>query len=153
MFNGRTGPFWLIFILFLVQNSLNYLFMGNWPPFLLIGVIYYSLKKGSRFGLALGLFAGALTEIYGQGGLGFYMTEYAAMGALSGFASSKIFQDSWLAEIFLPVAAAYFCAVSESRSFSAAFQPWVLGGTVVFSPFLFFCLQRTSAGRSGAWRR
>ena len=153
MFNGRAGPFWLIFILFLVQNSLNYLFMGNLPPLMLIGVIYYSLKQGSRFGTALGLFAGSLAEMYGQGGLGFYMTQYAAVGALSGFVSSKIFQDSLLAEILLPAAAAYFCAALESRSFSAAFQPWVLTGTVVFSPLLFYCLQKSSVGRSGAWRR
>ena len=153
MFRGRTGPFWLIFILFLVQNALNYLFMGDLPPLPLIGVIYYSLKKGSRFGVALGLFAGFLAEIYGQGGFGFLMAQAAAVGALSGFVSSKIFQDSLMAEIFLPAVVVYFCALSETHSFSAAFQPWVLAGTAMFSPFLFFCLQRVSSGRSGAWRR
>ena len=153
MFNGRVGPFALVFILFLIQNALNYLFMGALPPLPLIGVIYYSLKKGPRFGMGLGLFAGALMETYGQGGLGFYMAEYAVVGTLSGFISTRIFQDSLLAEILLPVTAAYLCAASESRSFSAAFQPWVLAGTVFFSPFLFFCLQRISERRSGQWRR
>jgi rod shape-determining protein MreD len=153
LFDGRFGPYFLIFLLFLAQNSLNYLFMGHLPPLMLIGVIYYSLKKGPRFGIALALLAGALADLFGQGALGFYMAQYAVVAALSGFASSKIFKDSLMAEIFLPAAAAYLCALSETRSFSAAFQPWALIGTVLFSPLLFYCLQRSSSRRSGAWRR
>ena len=162
MFRGRLWPFFFIFILFLAQNLLDYLFPGYAPALLLTGVIYYSLKKGWRIGPGLGLFAGFFIEIFSQGPLGFYMAQFAVAGVLSGLLSSKLFGDSLPTEIFLPAAAVYFSALAEVialqitagssspwRCFSLAFQPVTLAGTALFSPLLFFCLQKTSS--RGRW--
>ena len=166
MFNGRFGAAALIFLLFLLQNFLNYLAPGRVPSLLLIGVIYYSLNQGPRFGMLLGLFAGFLLELFGQGGFGFYMVQLAVLGLLSGFVSSKVFQDSLLAEILLPALAAYGCLLSEAmfmraaagesagwECFVQAFQPWVFVGTAFLAPLLFSRLQRSSDRDRRAWRR
>ena len=160
---GRLWPFFFIFILFLMQNFIDYLFPGNAPALLLTGVVYYSLKEGWRTGLWLGLFAGFFTEIFGQGPLGFYMAQFAAVGVLSGLLSSKLFGDSLLTEIFLPAVAVYFSALAEVvyrlimtgssgswRCFALAFQIGAIAGTALFSPLLFFCLHKTSSRSS--WR-
>ena len=163
MFRGRPWPFLFIFFLFVAQNFMNYLMAGNIPPVVLISVVYYSLKHGWRSGLWLGLFAGGLHEIFGQGPLGFYMAQFAAVGVLSGFLSSRIFGDSLLTEILLPTLAVYFSSLCEIfyvqwmaqdpspwRNLSLAFRPGTLFITALFSPLLFYCLRKTSS--RNPWR-
>ena len=158
MRKGLLWPCFNLFLLFLAQNFFNYLFDGIVPPLTLIGVIYYSLKDGWRSGAKLGLFAGLLAELFGQGAPGFYMAQFAATGLLSGFVSSKIFQESLPAEIFLPLALTYLSMLSEmvflgwaggNRSgwecFGQAFRPRVLAAAVVVSPLLFSWLHRFSS--------
>ena len=155
--SGRFRPWIALFLLFLAQNFLNYLFYGNVPPLTLIGVIYYSLKDGWRSGVKLGLFAGFLAELFGQGALGFYMAEFAVAGLLSGFVSSKIFQDSLPAEIFLPALLTYLSMLSEIVFLGAsagnpagwgclglAFHFRILALTVLVSPLMFSWLHRFS---------
>ena len=155
MSDGRFRPFFWTAALFLSQNLLNVLFPGTAPSFVLIAVIYFSMRNGGRFGLVLGLFAGTLTEIYGQGSLGFYMALWAAVGAVSGVAATQVFQDSLIAEILLPVFASYFMnlaelvyrqSAEEGGSFwpliPHAFQPLTLAGTAAASVFLFSWLAK-----------
>ena len=155
MFKERLWPLAVMFILFLIQNFLNYLFPQSAPPLSLIGVVYYSLKKGPRFGIFAGLFAGILGEMFARGILGFYMAEMAVVGALSGFASSKVFQDNLLTEIFLPAMITYLAMLAELiflqiaagqalswGFFGQAFRGGVLLWTLGTSPVLFFFLRK-----------
>ena len=157
MSKARFFAFVWVFVLFLLQNTLNYFFPGKCPSFLLVAVIFYSLREGAVFGLLLGAAAGFLLELFGQGGFGFWMLNLAAVGALSGYVSSKIFQDSLLTEIFLPGIAFYFSTLAEiiflqlrAGSFSGweaigrAFLFWPLLGTLLFSPVIFAWLQNVS---------
>ncbi len=156
MSKDRIAAFIWIFVLFLFQNFLNYLFPEKCPPFLLIAVIFYSLREGPLFGMGLGAVAGFLLELFGQGILGFWIVDLAAVGALSGYASSKIFQDSILTRIFLPGGAFYFSTLAEiiflqSRAgtlngweaMGRAFLFWPLFGTLVVSPVLFRWMQKS----------
>ncbi len=129
-------------------------------------MIFYSLKEGSLFGIGLGAAAGFLLELFGQGGFGFWIINLSVVGGLSGYVSSKIFQDSLLTEIFLPGIAFYFSTVFEiivlqSRSgtlpgweaMGRAFLFWPLLATLVVSPVLFACLQKFTSARSRShWR-
>ena len=165
MSKRRLAAFGLLFILFLAQNFLNYLFPQNVPPILLVGLIYYSLKEGWRFGTVLGLFTGMLLELFGQGALGFYLIQMTVLGALSGWASFAIFPDGLLTEILFPVLGAYLSMLSEviftqvsTAGFASAsclvlaFRPWVLLGTPIFSLFLFSWLQRALSRRRNSWQ-
>ena len=158
MFDGRPWPFFIVFFLFLAQNLLGVLFPGSAPSLPLVAVIYFSLRRGARFGTALGLFAGALMELYGQGPFGFTMACWAALGAASGVVATQVFQDSVPAEIFLPAFAAYFLSFAELTyrrigegetfpwdGFFHAFQPGMLAGTVFASLVLFSLLRKTSS--------
>ena len=165
MSNNRLLALVWIFVLFLLQNSLNYLFPGKCPPLLLVAVIFYSLREGALFGMALGAAAGFLLELFGQGTLGFWVLNLAAVGALSGYVSSKVFQDSLLTGILLPGVAFYFSTLAEivflqlksgvfsgGEAIGRAFLFWPLLGALVFSPFIFSVLQRFSSGRHRARR-
>ena len=112
----------------------------------------------------LGLFAGALLEIFGQGALGGDMIRLAAIGLLSGFFASKIFQDGAMTEILFPVVATYCVALAEivtgQLSIGApfegawlglAFRPWMMAGTVLASPLVFSFIQKRS-GRAHGYR-
>ena len=128
-----------------------------------MAVIFYSLREGALFGLGLGAASGFLLDLFGQGALGIWMLNLATVGALSGYVSSKIFQDSLLTEIFLPGIAFYFSTLAEviflqtrAGSFSGwealgrAFLFWPLLGSLVFSPILFGWLQKRRSRVS--WR-
>ena len=160
MSSRRFFAFVWVFILFLLQNFLAYLFPGKCPPLLLIAVIFYSLREGPRFGAVLGAGAGLLLELFWQGGFGFWPLNFAAVGALSGYVSSKIFPDGLLTEILLPGTAFYFSTLAEivylqlqTGTFSGweaagrAFLPWPFIGTLLISPVLFAWLQNVSSGR------
>ena len=155
MSSDRLLAFVWVFILFLFQNFLNTLFPGKCPPFLLMAVIFYSLREGPRFGMGLGAAAGFLLELFGQGGFGFWIINLAVVGALSGYVSSKIFQDSLLTEIFLPGLAFYFSTLAEIiflqtrtglfsgwETMGRAFLFWPLLMTVIISPLFFGWLQK-----------
>ena len=157
MFDGRAWPFFIVSLLFLAQNLLTVLFPGSAPSLPLVAVIYFSLRKGARFGTLLGCFAGALMELYGQGPFGFTMACWTALGAVSGSIATQIFQDSVPAEVFLPAFAAYFLSFAELAyrkmgegeafpwdGFFCAFRPGMLAGTVIASLFLFPLLRKTS---------
>ncbi len=113
--------------------------------------------------MGLGAAAGFLLELFGQGGFGFWIVNLAAIGALSGYVSSKIFQDSLLTGIFLPGLAFYFSTLAEiifleskSGSLSGwqvmgeAFLFWPLAGTLLFSPLIFGWLDKFSSTRHGS---
>ena len=165
MSKKRLAAFALLFILFLAQNFLNYLFPQNVPPILLVGLVYYSLKEGWRFGAVLGLFTGMLLELFGQGALGFYLIQMIVLGTLSGWASAAIFPDGLLTEILFPVLGAYLAMLSEviftqantaglvsASCLLLAFRPWILLGTSVFSLFFFSWLQRAPSRRKNSWQ-
>ena len=158
MSKERVLAFAWIFILFLIQNFFNYLFPGKCPPFLLIAVIFYSLREGPSFGVWLGATAGFLLELFSQGGFGFWIVTLAAAGALSGYVSSKIFQDSLWTGIFLPGIAFYFSTLAEivylksktgwALGWEVAGQAFLLcplAGTLIVSPFLFGWLEKLSS--------
>ena len=164
MFDGRAWAFLAVFLLFLAQNFLEYLLPGQAPSLVLIGVIYFSLRGGPRFGTVLGFFAGALAELYGQGAFGFYLAEWAVVGAVSGLVSSQIFQDSLPAEIFLPGLAAYFSNFAELAyrrlgaggpfpwdGFVQAFRPGVIAVTALASLVLFSWLKKFP--KASPWHR
>ena len=115
--------------------------------------------------MVLGVAAGFLLDLFGQGGFGFWMLNLAGVGVLSGYASSKVFQDSLLTEIFLPALAFYFSSLAEiiflqlrSGTFSGgealgrAFLFWPFLGSLVFSPVIFAWLERFYSVRSGRRR-
>lgn len=163
--NGRILALAWVFFLFLFQNFLNTLFPGKCPPLVLIAVVFYSLEEGSLFGMGLGMAAGFLLDLFGQGGVGFWMLNLAAVGALAGYASSKVFQDSLLTEIFLPAVAFYFSTLAEivflqSRAgvpvgwevSGRAFLFWPMLTSLVISPTIFGWLQKFSFSRHKARR-
>lgn len=160
MSSDRFFAFILLFFLFFLQNFLNYLFPGKCPPLLLMAVVFYSLREGPVFGMWFGAAAGFLLELFGQGGFGVWALNLAAVGALAGFVSSKIFQDSLLTEILLPGLALYFSTLAEILTLQAhagslsvweaagrSFLWWPLLGSLVFSPLLFGWLERFSSSR------
>jgi len=157
MSKGRFFFFLWIFFLFLLQNSVNYIFPGNTPPFLLMGVIFYALQEGPLFGMALGACAGMLLEVFTTGALGYQMAVFASCGGLSGFIASKIFRESILVQVFLPSTMLYFMTLFNFLIFkaqtggiegifalSAAFRPWELLATALVSPAVFSFLRKVS---------
>lgn len=155
MSSARLFAFFSIGMLFLVQNSLNYLFYLKAPALVLIGLLFYALSEGPLFGALLGLWAGFLMDLFGAGRPGFWMGAFAATGYFSGVISSKVFQDGLLTQIALPVGALYCVTFAEAwvlRSQSgegagfglavAAFLPWPLLVTALCSPWLFSYLRR-----------
>ena len=159
MFSSFLWPCAALFIFFIAQNFLQYLLAGNAPPLVLIAVVYYSLKKSALTGAFLGLFAGALMEIFAQGPLGAFMIPMALAGAASGGTAAKIFQDSWPAAILIPCVTAYFFSLAELAClqiqwgqgswdiFGLAFQGRSLLWTLFLSPVVFFILGKTHGTR------
>lgn len=160
--------FWL-FVLFLIQNGLNYIFLQNTPPLLLIGVVYYALTGGPFFGFIVGCYAGIFLELFAIGHLGYQMGVMGFIGGMTGFLSSRIFPDSLFSELTLPALANYSAAllnllIAKSffheetgglGAFAEAFSWTQLFITAVFSPLVFHWLKRTSLrahGRLPVWR-
>lgn len=159
MFRGFFQAAAVLFLFFLTENFLNYFFGGNGPPLVLIGVVYYALKKGPMTGLWLGFFAGFWMEIFGQGFLGSSILPMGLAGALAGFASTQLFQDGWLSALLVPCLAAYCYLLAElfyvqiplrqwsPGIFFLAFQGRVFLWTLFLSPCLFIFLERTHGTR------
>ncbi len=164
MFSSRLAAFFWIFVLFLVQNSIVYLFPEKAPALVLIGVLYYSLFEGAASGFAAGAWGGLLLDLFSQGRPGFFMAAFALSGGLCGAASSKIFEDSWLTEILLPSVSLYCIFFVEhlvlqmqsgetsiASAFSNAFLFWPLFTTAVCAPWIFTRLRKISPRQRGRW--
>ena len=159
MFKGFFTAAAVLFLLFLIENFLNCFLVGNGPPLVLIGVVYYSLKKGPMVGMWLGFFAGFWTEIFGQGFLGSSILPMGLAGMLIGFVSTQLFQDGWLSAFLMPSLAAYCYLLAElfyvriplrqlsPDIFLLAFQGRVLLWALFLSPCLFVLLERTHGKR------
>ena len=93
--------------LFLVQNTLHYVFPQIVLPFLLSGVIFYALTEGPVFGAVIGCFAGFLLDILGTGKIGGSMAIFSLIGVFTGFSSTKIFYDSFFTQALLPMLSQY----------------------------------------------
>lgn len=154
----QWSAFFWVTGLFLLQNSLNYIFPGRIPSFILIGVVYYALLDGPKAGMIVGLFGGFFLDLFGSGRPGFSMFAYALSGVLAGFISSKIFRDSLLTEIFLPCFCFYGVTLMEVLSVKSqlgesaglevlaeAFLFWPIVTTVLASPILFSWLGKHSS--------
>ena len=75
---------------------------------MLIAVIFFALKENIFFGALLGFWGGLWLEIFRTGAFGFATLPLAAIGAFAGFMSSKIFRESFLAQVGIPVGSFYF---------------------------------------------
>ncbi len=164
MFSSRFAAFFWIFALFLVQNTWTYLFPEKAPALVLIGVLYYSLFEGAAAGFMAGAWGGLLIDLFSQGRPGFFTAAFALSGAVSGIASSKIFEDSWLTEIILPFLSLYCVMLvqqfvlrtrmGEPAGFAAffeAFLPWPLFMTAVCAPWFFTRLRKLSPRQRRRW--
>ena len=164
MSSSRLLAFVCLFVLFLIQNALVYVFPSKAPALVLIGVLFFALTEGRSFGAFAGMWGGLLMDLYGLGRPGFTMAAYALVGFSSGFVSSKIFQDSWLAEIVLPFASLYAVMLAElalmrsqigdpagPAALAESFRPWPLFTTVLAAPWLFSRLRRIWPRRRRRW--
>ena len=86
---------------------IGFIFPRWTPPLMLIGVLYYALIEGPIFGAVIGCFAGFFLDILEAGQLGGSMAIFSGLGVLAGFSASKIFYDSFLTQLFLPVLGNY----------------------------------------------
>ncbi len=125
-----------MFLLFLLQNSLNIVFPQNTPSFVLIGVIFYALTEGPLFGFVIGCFAGIFLEMFGVGRVGYEMLILGVVGAASGFIASKVFRDSLLTQLALPALSAYFMVYLNLVIVKAALHE-PLGPGLLVEAFLF----------------
>lgn len=164
MLSASLSSFAWVFALFLLQNTLVYLFPEKSPSLVLTGVLYYALFDGTSAGLAAGCWGGLLLDLFSQGRPGFFTAAFAACGLACGVLSSKIFEDSWLSEVILPFLS-LFCVllaqqlVLRTQTGEAwtpgilldAFLPWPLLATAVCSPWFFGRLRRYSPRQRRRW--
>lgn len=148
-------PFLVIFVLFFLENALHVLFPDQTFPLLLIAVIFFALKRGMIFGALAGAWAGVLLEVFKTGVFGFAAIPLAAIGAASGFMSSKLFRESFLAQIMMPVASFYFFEAVNLGIVWAPFFASQLLLTAVLSPLVFHFLKKITESspsrRSARW--
>lgn len=146
----RARAFFWVFALFLLQNGLLYLFPAKVPALVLTGVLFYSLTEGTPFGVVIGAWGGFLMDLFSLGRPGFFTASFAGAGFFGGLLSSKIFRDSFLAQIVLPFAGLYGVNFVQLWRLQAqagepvgpgllgeAFLPWPLFLTALCSPWLF----------------
>ena len=151
-------------MLFLVQNSFVYIFPEKAPMLVLLGALYYSLFEGATSGFVAGAWGGLLIDLFSQGQPGFFTAAFAASGGMCGIASSKIFEDSWLTEMILPLLSLYAVLLAQQlvfltqtgepitfSVFSAAFLPWPLFTTALCAPWLFTRLRKLSPRQRRRW--
>ena len=75
---------------------------------MLVAVVFYALSRGPVFGMALGLWAGFLMDLFGIGRMGPGILIYSMTGAVVGLAYEKLFLESLWTQILLPVFAQFF---------------------------------------------
>ncbi len=148
MSTKRLEAFFWVFVLFLLQNVLNGLFPGKTPPLLAVGVVFFALTEGPSFGLAIGCFAGLFLELFTVGRFGTEIAAMGSLGALCGFASTKLFRDSLLTQLLLPSSAlALLSFVRMSITGQPASTVSDLIWAAASAPFLFAFLKKTAGGR------
>ena len=165
----RLLAFLWIFILFLIQNGLQFVTFGKWPLLILIGVIFYALLEGPLFGLVIGGFAGFLMDLSGTGRFGLEMMIFGSLGVLAGLTASKIFRESLMTQLLLPALGNYFVSFinlaillvlsREDKSVFWLMQEAFLLRDLFFialaSPVVFWILKKVSLiqrERSSIWR-
>ena len=145
-----SKSFFWVFLLFLIQNLLAYVFPGNAPALVLTGVICCALSEGVAFGALAGFWGGFWLDLLTLGRPGYYMGSFAVTGFLSGFLSKKVFQDGIFTKFGLPSLCFYLimlvelcvlkAQIDEPITFAVvaeAFHPWPLFLTAVCSPWVF----------------
>lgn len=157
----RILAFLWIFIFFLLQNGLQFVFPDRAPLLLLIGVVFYGLSEGPVFGFCLGLYAGFFMDIFGVGKLGLQITFFGLLGLLSGCAKSKVFSESLPTAILFPAIAYYLLlclnfittriffegGAEAPVVFREALSIQALILMAVLSPFIFSFLHRYTLGK------
>lgn len=157
----RVFAFVWLFVIFLAENALHFMFPHNAPPLLISGVVFYALLEGSLFGLVIGCYAGFFMDLFGIGKIGYEMALLGSIGCLSGFVASQIFRESALTESGLPVLGAYLAAVfnlfifktvvgTDGLTFSIfqeAFAWPQLALMALLSPLVFRFLKKVSFAR------
>ena len=158
MSRARVWAFAWVCLFFFAQNGLYFFYPCDVAPLLVGAVVFYALSEGPFFGFILGIFAGALLELFGVGKIGLEPLFFAGAGFLSGMASSRIFHESFIARTVLPVLVTYgLCLFNLSLSratsgeapwnpalFRDAFLFYDLASTALLSPFVFYILSKFS---------
>ncbi len=162
MSSARVWAFIWVFIFFLIHNTLLFVFPLPVPSLVLITVIFYGLYEGPLFGLALGIAAGFLLDLFGAGRMGAEMMLYGAIGWLCGNTAKNIFRESTLTQFFLAAFGAYFLILGNTLIFKGgfdretagfhlireAFLPIPIFATAVASPYFFRYFRKVSFVRS-----
>ncbi len=155
-------PFVWTFIFFLIQNSFNALIAQKAPIFLLAVVLFFSFREGAWRGAMVGVFAGLLLEVFGQGRLGSEMLVLGLMGFIFGWGTKTFFQESPILYFLVPLLAFYFVTylrlflfyfASQELAFFGRvaldfFWTWDAVGMAVLSPLIFSGLRRVIDGVS-----
>lgn len=167
MSRTRTAALIWIFVFFLFQNTLVFIWPGWVPPLLVTGVIFYALTEGRLFGLVIGCFAGFFLDLMGVGALGAEMAVFGALGLICGSISSKVFRDSAIVQALLPAGGYYFVSVlnlsffnlknGESVALPALFLSALDWPQIILiaasSPFVFLFLKKVSFLKKQGTRR
>jgi len=104
--------FWVLFLFFLENFFVP--FSAGAPPFLLIAVIFYALTEGRASGASSARSRDCFWNLTQRGRWDLRSSSLAACGAAVGFFASRIFRESLLTQMLLPVGAV--CLVSFLRS-------------------------------------
>ena len=154
-------PFFLIFFLFLLQNSVGLIFPQKTPVLLLCGVLFYAFSEGPWFGALLGAYAGLLLEVFTTGRLGSEMMVLAATGFIFGRGTRIFFGESLFMRFLMPLLAFYFSVFfrfllfyafsGEGQAFGIFRNHlllWDTLGLLVACPVVFSFLKKVSYGLS-----
>lgn len=110
---------------------------------MICAVVFYALSEGADFGLVAGLWAGFLLEVFVVGKFGFQMALWGAAGFFTGFLSTKIFPESFPAQLFVPLLAQTFVSgMNLCLRGRWCVDPGELLMTAFCAPILFHLLPR-----------
>ena len=145
----------VLLLLFFVENVLHTVFPDQMFPLVLIAVIFFGFRGGMLRAALLGAWAGMLLEIFKVGSFGFAVLPLTAIGAAGSLMSSKIFRESFLAQVVLPAAAFYFFLTVNLGSLWESSFPFRILLTAFLSPLVFHGLKKSTenspASRSTRW--
>ncbi len=157
MDSKKIIPFFWIFVLFLLQNAVGLFIPQRTPALLLLAILFYALSEGPVVGALLGIFAGVLLEIFGQGRMGCEILVLASTGFIFGKGGSAFFRESVFSQFLFPVLAFHFMVflrlaiyqVFSSDPFDlsllgAALLPYDVLIIFTAAPVLFFFLRKVS---------
>jgi len=85
-----------ILIALVLQITILDLIAIGWvrPNLLLIVTVFYAISGGSRRGLATGIFAGALADIFSAGPMGLNTVALGVCGYLCGYFAGVVYKDN-----------------------------------------------------------